>query len=79
MGSMVSPSKSMSAVSTYEPERLFVTASSSSWVEIGIIALDLARFGASGQPSESALISACVSLPPVMAGLLPQNGRGPLA
>jgi len=43
-----------------------VTASSSSGVEIGIIALDLARFGASGQPSASALISVCVSLPVVV-------------
>ena len=79
MGSMVSPSKSMSAVSTYEPERLFVTASSSSGVEIGIIAPDLARFGASGHLGERALISVCVSLSPVMAGSFPQNGRGPLA
>ena len=69
----------MSAVSTYEPERLFVTARSSSGVEIGIIAPDLARFGALGHPSERALIFACVRLSPVMAGLLPQNGRGPLA
>ena len=37
------------------------------------------RFGVLGQPSERTLISACMSLSPVMAGSFPQNGRGPLA